>query len=203
MFSTMGSAVEVLYGNNLGFEDENSIFSLVSDVLRIERQLQEWETTLPAWLQPGRFEASNPGHGTAEALRKRFQSNTAVRHNYMHALIHRPVVLWLLVQAAKHQSQNDTQDQLRGVGQRSLDVCIESSMELVSCVYATCKMRAQKSLLGTWWCSLYFSKWVLPCFPMTGRAGDVMCFLINHSFHGGAEYIRRLLAPVARGARDT
>ncbi len=158
MFAILGTAVEVLYGNNLGFESDKSIFTLVSDVLRIEQQLHEWKTTLPEWLQPSHgLEAAPPGPDAADALTRRFQYITVVRYNYMRALIHRPVVVRLLVQAAGMQPGNNTGDDLRGPGQRSLDVCIESSIDLIACVYTACIARAQKSLLGTWWCSLYFS----------------------------------------------
>ena len=170
MFAVLGNAVELLYGNNLGSAGETPIFSLASDVLHVEQQLDQWKMTLPPWLQPEHFEAETPGSDTADALTKRFQSITVVRYNYMRALIHRPMVVRLLLQTSEHHPHANTQDHLRGIGQRSLESCIDSSIELISCVYAVCKARAQKALLGTWWCSLYFSK-SLVALPLDRKYG--------------------------------
>ncbi|KAJ9613115.1 hypothetical protein H2200_003056 [Cladophialophora chaetospira] len=151
MFSILGNAVEVLYGNNLGYEVPKPVYSLASDVLHTEQKLDEWRTNLPPWLQPGHLS------DTEDALTKRFQSITVVRYNYMRALIHRPMMVRLLLQATEHQTRDNTQNHLRGIGQRSLEACVDASKELISCVYAVCKAHAQKELLGTWWCSLYFT----------------------------------------------
>jgi hypothetical protein len=164
MFSILGKAVELLYGNNLGYPEDRSIYSLASHVLQVEQQLHEWKATLPSWLRPDNFETASPGSEAENALEKRFQSIVVVRYNYMRALIHRPMLVRLL-QMAQDEPEGAPQDHLRDVGRRSLEACIDSSIELISCVYAVCRARAQKELLGTWWCSLYFSMLspALPC----------------------------------------
>ena len=168
MFSVLGTAIERLYGNNLGFDEDKSIFTLVSDVLQVERQLDEWRNMLPAWLQPGCFEESTSA--ASEPLVKRYQSITVVRYHYMRSLIHRPVVIRLLGRAADYAGgkQSANMRHLRDIGQRSLQICVESSTDLVTCVRDVCMARAQKMLLGTWWCSLYFSKYPILSFYVAG-----------------------------------
>ena len=104
-----------------------------------------------------------------EALPRRFQSITHLRYNYMRALIHRPILTRLLSQTTEPTSKNTNLRQLRGVGQRSLEACVESSVDLIANVYKICAARAQKLLLGTWWCSLYFSE---PQPPSGGGLSD-------------------------------
>jgi hypothetical protein len=158
MFALLGTAVERLYGNNLGFEEDKPVLSLASDVLSVEQGLHEWTSGLPSWLRLASTSAFQSAPTALEGLAKRFQTITVVRYNYMRALIHRPVLVRLLSQMTEHKVPATESRLLRDVGQRSLDACVESSVDLISCVHTVCKARAQKSLLGTWWCSLYFSK---------------------------------------------
>ena len=158
MFSILGTAVELLYGNNLGFEGAKPVFTLMSDVLRVEQQLHDWRCALPMWLQPVSFKGVYPIPAGLGDLEKRLQTITIVRYHYMRSLIHRPVLVRLLGHPTEDIVRDTHQHQLRDVGQRSLETCVESSINLISCVHTVCRARAQKSLLGTWWCSLYFSK---------------------------------------------
>ena len=160
MFALLGTAVERLYGNNLGFDEDKPILSLASDVLSVEQGLHEWTSTLPTWLQPASFSGLQSTPTALEGLAKRFHTITTVRYNYMRALIHRPVVVRLLRQVNERSSQAADSRLLRDVGQRSLEACVDSSIDLISSVHTVCRTRAQKSLLGTWWCSLYFSKFL-------------------------------------------
>ena len=145
---------------------EKPALALASDVLQVEQQLHVWKRALPSWLQPMCFTGVYPTPLPSHPLANRLQTITYVRYNYMRALIHRPVVIRLLSQESKVTSTEDV-FQLRNVGLRSLEACAEASANLIDCVHTVCEAHAQKSLLGTWWCSLYFSKF-LSSNPVSG-----------------------------------
>src|ERR1700761_4377644 len=117
MFALLGTAVERLYGNNLGFDEDKPILSVASDVLSVEQGLHEWTSTLPAWLQPTSFSGVQSAPTALEGLAKRFYTITTVRYNYMRALIHRPVVVRLLSQVTQHKAPATESRLLRDVGQ--------------------------------------------------------------------------------------
>ncbi|KAK0888248.1 hypothetical protein LTR02_016477 [Friedmanniomyces endolithicus] len=80
-----------------------------------------------------------------------------LRYHNLRILIHRAVLVrWL---DAVSQSTVDTAElsMLHDMGARSLDLCVESSTEIISLVRAAVAMRStNRNLLGAWWFSLYY-----------------------------------------------
>jgi len=185
----LGTAVELLYDNNLGTNDDKNVFATVLSALQVEQRLEERKKTLPAWLQPRRFEGV-PATAISDPVTERFRTITFLRYHYMRSLIHRPVLIQILHGTMSSDLGVDELRQQLDIGRRNIEVCVKSSMDLVFCVHAVNVAGAQKSLLGTWWCALYFCEYQITL--SEARLCRRYC-LMSVSFYGSAESILRLL----------
>lgn len=89
----------------------------------------------------------------------KFRVILTTRYLNVRVLLHRPVLVKFI--SASRSPDYDSQDLmlLKQIGMNSMQICMESAMEIIDIVFAAVSEPGWKeSLLGPWWFSLYYSK---------------------------------------------
>jgi len=89
---------------------------------------------------------------------ERFKIILTLRYHNTRILLHRPILVKFLDILGKPTVDKQELSLLQQIGSNSLKNCVESSMEIISIVHMIVKsIGVQRSLLGAWWFSLYYS----------------------------------------------
>lgn len=163
LYVVMYNVIDTCYGQNLGFDNSQTTFHIVSRVLELDRQLDEWQRQLLPTLglyvcqkplTPADIENMKPESLTFE----RFNIVLSLRYHNLRILLHRKFLEKFLETAGSEDSSNSEKKMLRQVGISSVQNCVESAVIIISTVHTIASSSGwQRDLLGAWNYSLYYS----------------------------------------------
>ena len=155
----MWQVIERLYDGNLGCNDEGSLADSVSNALRVDQDLVEWECRLPAGM-----ELVLPSQLEGGFVPSRFQTILTLRRHSVHLLIYRPLLLRLLTWDGHRVPDASTSTLLARASPNAAESTARSATECIDIVHTLLISgdRARRTSLGAWWYTLYYSKAPVP-----------------------------------------
>lgn len=155
----MYEAVNQLYGGNLGCESPDSVFDVVTNLFKMEHQLDQWQRHLPPNMVLENSQSIPGDHDSADPA-ERFRVIITLRYHNLRLLIHRLVIVRFLDTFGKAKEDSHDLEILQQAGANSFRICAESAFEIISIVSLLTHSNGQRRLfLGFWWYSLYYSKY--------------------------------------------
>jgi hypothetical protein len=160
----MWKVIDQQYGQNLGFDAPPSVVDVISPLSSIDGELRDWDRSLPLWLKtitskelPDLVSTYDPLAASGKA--KRFQVVLTLRSLNLTILLHRPVLVkYFEISSTPALDVRET-TLLGRLGRNSIDVCLKSSMEIISIVHRLVHNSGPaRRLLNVWWYTLYYSK---------------------------------------------
>ena len=154
----MWNVIDQCYGKNIGYDGPVSIFDIFTRVFQMEKHLMEWQRTLPNNIrliksQHIPFVNENNGH-----LLERFSVVLTLRYHNLRILLHRPILTKFLELSGQTVYDDQEFELLQGSGCNSVEICVQSSMEIIAIVnQVVVSPRMRESILGAWWFTLYYS----------------------------------------------
>lgn len=146
----------VLYDGNIGCSSPSSLLDTVSHLFKMEQQLVKWQQNLPPNLglrNAQDFPTENPG------ANERFRVILTLRYHNLRILLHRTMLVRFLNLIGGDNLCNQEAPLLQQVGINSVQICIQSSIEIISLVSNIVRFGDnERKMLGAWWFSLYYSK---------------------------------------------
>jgi hypothetical protein len=127
---------------------------MLEKVLKLERLLMDWRRELPPMLRLRPWDASF-SESAQNLIFDRLSIIIALRYLNARVLLHRQVLTRFLEQINNRNSDLEEDVFLHQFGQSSLQVCIDSALEIISIIH---KVGKRPYLLGAWWFSTYYSK---------------------------------------------
>lgn len=160
----MWTILDLLYECNIGYPG-NDVLPIASNIIQIEHQLLEWQSTLgplSSLVTPQELRNENDF-----SLEKRFRVILTLRYHNVRILAHRRMLDLYLSSIERSQMYKAEDSMLKQVGQRSKSICLQSASDLISIVnILTHSPNPKRELLGAWWFTLYYSKYMLSiCLP--------------------------------------
>jgi len=166
LYRILYTIIDQLYGNNIACSFKPSAAETVARVYKIESQLSEWQQGLPPELRlittaDLATEILPPEDDTAveawQNLCLRFI--LTLRYTNIRILLHRPILVKFL-EGFDTSPDNHEMSLLRQVGTNSIQIAIQSAMEIIGLVQSAVRsssLSKKRGLLGAWWFSLYYS----------------------------------------------
>ena len=159
----MWNVINLCYGDNLGCAQQMSVFDTVSHLFQLEQQLIDWKRRLPSSLTLRQsvdiLSISSPLDSIPSSL-ERFPVVLTLRYHNLRILLHRPVLVMFLDITGTSAPAIDAQELtlLKQIGSNSIQICVQSSMEIISIVSALVTSTGLRGTwLGAWWFSLYYT----------------------------------------------
>lgn len=151
----MWSITATLYGHNLGSDETPPETTLVSHILRLEQDLADWQSSLPAPLLLLRSAATLPDEPPADPVLERFRLVLSLRHLSVRLLLYRPMLTASLSRSADASSSSS-------VGQMQVNfnaACVRVAEDIVDLIHAVLtRPGLGRRLIGAWWFTLYYCK---------------------------------------------
>lgn len=164
LYGILYTIIDQLYGQNLGYGDDQPVSNIITNLFAIEGALIDWKSMLPKGLdiiQPDEValrlaqdEPASPSH-----LALKLQMVLTMRYLNVRLLLHRAVLLRILGSNGAAVSVNHEAVLLQHVSPNSTKTCLDSAVHTLDLVHATVTSPgSHKEVLGAWWFSLYYSK---------------------------------------------
>lgn len=166
----MGSIIDLLYGGNLGCGEKQNNYELTIAIMKVRHMLERWVRQLPTHM--GLIRVSElTGSMTADYALTRFRMILTLRYNNVRILAHRVVLVRVCELVTDDMGiQNSDFMELRDIAGSAVEVCLESSSEIVDLVDYTVRDESglARHLLGAWWFTLYYGEYDL-CTDQYGK----------------------------------
>lgn len=162
LYKIMWKVINTSYDGNIDYDNELSVIDSISRILQMEEQLAEWERQLPPALAlrhstevPLSSASIDPRTPSLEKLR----IILTLRHHNLRVLLHRPILVSVLdITGKTSQSDRQSASFLQSIGSNSVQICVQSSMEIISLVNVIVGSTGERrTWLGAWWFSLYYT----------------------------------------------
>jgi hypothetical protein len=159
----MWNIINQLYDGNIGCGPPNTVVDIVTRLFAMEQQLAVWVRQLPPSLDQSNISdlIHSPGStNTTPSALDRFRIIIKLRHHNVCILLHRPILVRFLDMIGKSPSLSEAQEasSLQQIGSNSIQICVQSSMDIIAIVRAIVGgSNHHRSLLGAWWFSLYYT----------------------------------------------
>ncbi|KAM3083089.1 hypothetical protein ACMFMG_003756 [Clarireedia jacksonii] len=163
LYKIMWNVIYQLYGSNIGCGAPTTVLDTVSQLFAVEHQLSDWESLLPPSLELRHVNDFIHRLELAESTPSpldRFRVILKLRYFNLRILLHRPILVMFLDIIGKPPGDSNAQEAnlLQQIGSNSVQVCVQSSMEIVAIVRAIATKKGDHRLrLGAWWFSLYYT----------------------------------------------
>jgi hypothetical protein len=151
----MWAVITFCYDGNVGCDSPIPVLDAVSHLVKAEQQLADWVRNLPASLylrkpQDIPDDDSEPN--------EKFHVILTLRYHNLRILLHRSMLVRFLDIIGEKDFENPEVALLQQVGANSINICVQSSMDIVTTV-STIVMSgaARRGMLGAWWFTLYYS----------------------------------------------
>ncbi|KAH7083977.1 fungal-specific transcription factor domain-containing protein [Paraphoma chrysanthemicola] len=156
LYQIMGEVINILYGNNLGYDAADNVFDLASVLLQFEQKLLAWQSALPTTLTMISPASILAGSDSPETLRLRFI--LTIRFLNLRILTHRVMLSRHLDALGISHADSKQLDMLRQVSANSIRICGQSALELVKTIRnVVSPPDPPRYLLGAWWFALYYT----------------------------------------------
>lgn len=160
MYKLAWKVIGILYGHNLGCEESPPETQIVSDILNLEQQLNDWRHDLPPPLHLRSASNLPRQEHVQDQTLERFRIILSLRCLNLQLLIYRPI---LTTSLSKCSSSVD------GAGQRNGSLNhmhmtfsrtqIQVAEDIIEIIYTVLTdSRLGGDLIGAWWFTLYYSK---------------------------------------------
>ncbi|RDL35800.1 uncharacterized protein BP5553_06412 [Venustampulla echinocandica] len=173
LYRVMWKVIDTLYDGNMSCDTSISIFDTGKCLIELERDLVEWERSVPGTLGLKTLQDIQSIHEDPD-LQEKCGVILTLRYQNLRILAHRPILVRFL-QICGDANRNDRElALLQQIGSPSIEVCIQSSREIITIANLIVQSTGtRRGLLGAWWSSLYF----------TFNAGLVIfaCALVNQT----------------------
>lgn len=154
----MWEVIHSCYADNFGGEDSVAVFDNASRLFKLEHQLSEWKRSLPARLSLLTFQQiADKGEDTD--ISTKFKTILSLRYLNLRILLHRTVLVKFLsvLDWRSTRSEKEELDILKQLGSSSMQICEQSSQEIINIIgHVTATSGPQRNLLGAWWFTLYY-----------------------------------------------
>jgi hypothetical protein len=158
LYRLMWLVIDKLYGGNIGCAKPGSLFDVVTQLFQIEHKLMEWDYDLPLHMKQLTVK-DIPPEGEKIDLLDRFRVILTLRYHNLRVLLHRPVLVKFLDMTDNPESDTQEVILLKQIGSNSIQICIQSSTEIISIVHSVvCSTGIRRGFLGAWWFSLYYGE---------------------------------------------
>ncbi|KAJ5403234.1 hypothetical protein N7509_003105, partial [Penicillium cosmopolitanum] len=163
LYKQLWNVLDLLYGQNIGCDGPLPTTEVISNIFTMEQRLFSWERSLDPNLQlisTSQLDGMprDPITTSFEYYSWKLRVILSLRYLNLRVLLHRPVLVKFI--AASRCQNRDPQDLklLQQMGMNSMQICIESAMEIIGIVHGVVSEPGWKhSLLGAWWFSLYYT----------------------------------------------
>ncbi|GAB7346627.1 hypothetical protein MBLNU459_g1764t2 [Dothideomycetes sp. NU459] len=158
LYKIMWTVLDVLYGQNMGCESDESFSDTICHIIKLDHQLLSWRQNLPSALKTSN--SSIPAVDLSTRIPQRLRSILTLRFLNTRLLLHRPVLARLLdnhaAAAAPSATAQDPSETtaLRDLARTSTTCALESATQIIGIVHSHGE---RKAALGAWWFSLYFT----------------------------------------------
>ena len=151
-----------LYGGNIVCGAPTAVLDTVSQLFGMQHQLSEWERLLPPSLDLRNVNTFIHHPDLAESIPSpldRFRVILKLRYYNLRILLHRPILVMFLDMLGKGPDHPTHQEAtlLQQIGSNSIQICVQSSRDIVAIIRANVMEVDNRSRLGAWWFSLYYT----------------------------------------------
>lgn len=159
--------IDMCYGQNLGLEEYRTDSEIISLVLKVEEELEQWKLQLgPLHMRVYDTPMSSQDLEKMVAENKsmeRFINVLSVRYHNLQILLHRPILEKFLEGCGSSTSARSKNGGERGkvqqLGISSVETCINSAIVVISIVHTIVLSSGwRRDLLGAWNYSLFYSE---------------------------------------------
>lgn len=158
LYDILWRVIKNLYGHNLGNEKAASDTSVVTYILQLSYELNEWQTSLPSSLAlVSASSLETMKDASADPISQRYRVILTLRHLNTQVLLHRLALTRTLdnaCSAAPDHSRSPT-----SLMEQNFNLsCIRSAEHIISIVHSILtSQHLGKHLVGAWWFTLYYS----------------------------------------------
>lgn len=166
LYNIMYRIIDTCYGQNLGLEECRTDSELISIVLRVEEELDEWKCQLaPLQMRVVEMRLSLEELEAIDVNNKiteRFFIVLSLRYHNLQILLHRPILEKFLEgcgRSASLRSSSSEKRKVQGLGIGSVETCVNSAIAIISIVHTIVTSDGwYRDLLGAWNFSLFYSE---------------------------------------------
>jgi hypothetical protein len=162
LYFILADVIDQLYGSNIDTDPQLTMPIMLERTLVLEQKLADWRRNLVSPLQRRPWDLADTDSASLsnwDHVFDRLSVIITLRYLNTRILLHRPILSAFLLRRAHLWKGSavleDGNPFFHDLGQRSVQACEESAMEIVNIVQKTSKPPA---LLGAWWFSAYYSK---------------------------------------------
>ncbi|KAJ5654894.1 C6 transcription factor [Penicillium lividum] len=162
LYKQLFNIVDLLYGQNLGCDPPLTVGESVGQILSAEQNLAAWEKSLPQPIELITVKKIRDANGEMPDRPRFFSLKFSViltlRYLHLRILLHRPILVKFLDACGKGSIDPHEERLLQQIGFNSMRICMESAMSIIDIIHELVHSSGwQKSLLGAWWYSLYYT----------------------------------------------
>ncbi|KAK9799127.1 putative Transcription factor domain-containing protein [Seiridium cardinale] len=156
LYKIMWTVIDTLYACNIDSQTEESILTVASNILRIEQQFLEWESSLNPVLVL--IQAQELSFNTTYTLARRLRVILTLRFHNLCILAYRPCLDFHLNKLGGQPVTNSGTSIFMQIGGRNVQACFQSASSIIGIVHSiTHSAGPSLKLLGAWWFTLYYT----------------------------------------------
>ncbi|KAK6074422.1 fungal specific transcription factor domain-containing protein [Seiridium cupressi] len=156
LYKIMWTVMDTLYACNVDPQTEESILTVASNILRIEQQFLEWESSLNPVL--ALIQAQELSFNTTYTLARRLRVILTLRFHNLCILAYRPYLDFYLNKLGGQPVTNSGTSIFIQIGGRNVQTCFQSASTIIGIVHSiTHSAGPSLKLLGAWWFTLYYT----------------------------------------------
>lgn len=152
--------IGTLYGHNLGCEESPPETQIVSDILNLEQQLNEWRHNLPSPLYIRSASNLPDKQRVEDQATERFRIILSLRCLNLQLLVYRPMLTISLSKCSSSANgaaqRNGSLNYMHMTFNRNQIQIAEDIIEIIHTVLTDPGLG--RDLIGAWWFTLYYSK---------------------------------------------
>ncbi|KAJ5317835.1 hypothetical protein N7508_002343 [Penicillium antarcticum] len=162
LYKQLFNIVDLLYGQNLGCDPPLTVSESVGHILSVEHHFVAWEKALPQHIKLLTVRKIREVNGKMpdppQFFSMKFSVILTLRYLHLRILLHRPILVKFLDARGKGGMDPGEERLLQQIGSNSMQICMESAMSIIDIIHELVHpLEWQKSLLGAWWYSLYYT----------------------------------------------
>lgn len=157
--------IDACYGQNLGLEECRTEPGIISSVLKLEEELDDWRAQLST-SQTRVYDLPMTPEDLAKVelenkCTERFVNVLSVRYHNLHILLHRPILEKFLETcgSSTRKRSGGGRGRVQQLGIGDVETCVHSAVVIISIVHTIVLSDGwRRDLLGAWNYSLFYSK---------------------------------------------
>ncbi|ETS83703.1 hypothetical protein PFICI_05579 [Pestalotiopsis fici W106-1] len=157
LYKIMWLVLESLYESNIGSQGGTGMLTMTSDILRVEQQFMEWQSSLNPALTL--ITAKHLSTDEEEySLSKRLRVILSLRYHNLCILASRPFLDFYLHRMERREPDDPETSMILQLGSRYCRTCFESATNLIDLIHTIFhSSKLSRKLLGAWWFTFYYT----------------------------------------------